>query len=620
MNGPKYFATTLENQKSLTVARLKDFLSSSTSKVIFMNEPVGYGKTTTLMDLCLTPTENGQFRRSVFLTYSNWKAEELEGEFIQRIGQMTMKPRILRVFGEKHIKDERRYRKEGDIDFCHYPNERSRKIENGEAPIIICKSICKQKEVCPYYRTVTEARENVFDILIGNLNEMQTSAFYTDSKFKFSDVDLFILDEDAIKKSKFDFSISVEQIVPFVDFLPQFPEYVDQDEDLNDFTSDQKTLIKNRFQKIQRFFVDESGLCGSDDKVDPIKLERRGFNTKKISPTKSRKSFKSMPEKSKERRLRIWYKRLLEAVLTDSSVELQLDRESGRAVVWCFPNIKDFKKVFSEIGLTGDSKSKVIITDATSDLREVVARLRIESAEELDLSYHPQKDGFLIPKGQIFQVVDNVSKTKLFDSDTKDLKLNELKNLMLATKAMCNELQFSDETWIIPFQSLAKNPLFHNACVELGFKSDVDLYHGAVRGLNAIQDKDLVILGANFPQDQELRKQQLIELGTEVSIEHSNDFLQWKLDSQGNHVGLNIFNARQVGVDGWMNFVREKGFGNLSRKVYLESVIQSMRSRFFWNNTKTLIFSSYPLTDFGIAVHRLITRNQFRDRFFKKVS
>lgn len=619
MKNKKYFPTTIEKQKILTASRLNEFISNPTSKVIFMNEPVGYGKTTTLMDLCLSPDETGKFRRSIFLTYSNWKAEELEGEFLERIKDLKHKPRLLRVFGAKHISEEKRYRLPDDIETCENPYERQVKIDNGEPAILVCKNKCKKSEVCPYYRTVTSARENAFDILIGNLNEMQTASFYSDSKFKFSETDLFILDEDAIKKSKFEFNIAVEHMVPFVDFLPQFPKLVDEDkENLLFLSQEQKEVLKSRFEKIKMFFFDESGFMAKEGNLNYEKLKSRGFVSKRISAEGNRSSFKKMDDESKQTRYDVWYRKLLQVVESDCQVELEFDREKGRAVIWCFPNIKDYKKVFNEVGVTKNSQSKVIITDATSDLLEVVARLRINDAEELDLSYHPLKDGYMIPKGEIFQVVDNVSRQKLFDKNTHDLKKNDLKDLLMAVRSACNDLNFSEnETWIIPFQHLAKEELFHKECKSLGFITNPDFYHGGVRGLNEIKDKDLVILGANFPHEDGLVRQQISDLSTPVKFNHSDDFLRWIVDSNGNHIDIEVVSARMLKADGWMNFVTEKGFGSISRKVYLESVIQSMRSRFFWNKTKTLVFSMFPMTDYGIAVHKLLSRDEFKYKYYK---
>lgn len=621
MKNKKYFPTTVENQKILTDSRLNEFLSSPTSKVIFMNEPVGYGKTTTLMDLCLKADANGKFRRSIFLTYSNWKAEELEGEFLERIKEMSNKPRVLRVFGAKHITEETRYRQEKDLTMCEFPSERQTKIDSGEAPILVCKNICKKNHICPYYRTVTYARENVFDILIGNLNEMQTASFYSDDKFKFAEADLFILDEDAIKKSKFDFNIAVDQMIPFVDFLPKFTELIDRDENLKELTQDQREVLKNRFTKIKTFFFQESGFLITDGKIDSDKLKNRNFNFKKISVKSSRNNFDKMDEKSKENRYKVWYKKLLQAVESDCQVELEYDKDKGRAVIWCFPNIKDYKKIFNEIGLTKNSQSKVIITDATSDLNEIVARLRIEKAEELDLSYHPLKDGYMVPKGQIYQVVDNISRQKLFDKDSGALKTSDLKELLYAVRSACDDLKFSQtETWVIPFKHLAEQPFFHEQCRNLGFITNPDFYHGGVRGLNEIKNKDLIILGANFPHESGLVRQQISDLSTAVTFEHSNDFLQWVVDANGQHTDLEVISSRTLKADSWMDFVIGKGFGSISRKVYLESVIQSMRSRFFWNNTKTLVFSNYPMTDYGIAVHKLLTKDKFKHMYFKKAA
>lgn len=617
--GKKYFPTTIENQKKLTLSRLNDFISSPTSKVIFMNEPVGYGKTTTLMDLCLKPDDSGKFRRSIFLTYSNWKAEELEGEFLERMKEMSNKPRVLRVFGANHISEETRYRQENDLTMCEYPYERQTKIDSGEAPILVCKNKCKKSHLCPYYRTVTFARENVFDILIGNLNEMQTASFYSDDKFKFSEADLFILDEDAIKKSKFEFNIAIDQMIPFVDFLPKFTGLIDKDDNLIGLTQDQRNVLKERFKKIETFFFQESGFLVIDEKIDSDKLKNRNFNSKKVSVQSSRNNFDKMDEKSKENRYKVWYRKLLQAVESDCQVELECDSSKGRAVIWCFPNIKDYKKTFSEIGLTENSQSKVIITDATSDLNEIVARLRIENAEELDLSYHPLKDGYMIPKGEIYQVVDNISRQKLFDKNTGELKTNDLKDLLYAVRSACDDLNFSkNETWIIPFQHLAKESSFHEECRNLGFITNPDFYHGGVRGLNEIKNKDLIILGANFPHEDGLVRQQISDLSTPVTFEHSNDFLQWVVDRDGRHIDIDVISSRTLKTDSWMDFVIGKGFGSISRKVYLESVIQSMRSRFFWNKTKTLVFSIYPMTDYGIAVHKLLTKDKFKFKYFKK--
>lgn len=620
MSGAKYFSTTLEKQKVTTQDRLNQFLSDPKAKILFMNEPVGYGKTTTLMDLCLTPKEDGQFRRSVFLTYSNRKAAELEGEFLERINAPKLEPRLLRVFGEAQITDETRYRQENDVTSCHYSYERKKMLEKGKGPILVCMDKCEYSQACPYFRTVTKARENVFDILIGNLNEMQTPNFYLDTKFKLPRVDLFILDEDAVRKAKFEFSLPAEQMVAFVDFLPLVPNLMDKDEMFVDLSLDQRKVMMERFHWLYQFFKEESGFYAPDEKLDKEKLKSRGFDDKRISADKSRSWFKSINEKAQKDRINTWYRHIRDALISECRTEIQRDSKTGRAVIWLFPNLKDFKRVFHEIGFASNPNAKIIITDATSELVEIIARFQIASEDEIHLSYHPLKDGYIVPKGKLYQVVDNVSKTKLFGGADRKLNISEIKNLLSATRILCDGLEFSPtDTWIIPFQDLARNNQFREMSESFGFKVNPELYHGAVRGLNELKDKDIVILGSNFPRDEDMRKQQIIDLSMEVPYSYCDDFLKWAVDTEGRHIGLEVLSPRQLGIRDWMTFV-ERDHGKIGRKIYLENVIQSMRSRFFWNSTKTLIFSAYPMADYGIAVHGLMSRDDFRNHYLKKIS
>lgn len=616
----KYFSTTLEQQKKLTLKRLGEFMEDSKAKIFFMNEPVGYGKTTTLMDLCLTPKPDGSFRRSVFLTYSNRKAVELEGEFLDRLQNVESKPRLLRVFGESQINAESRYRQEGDITFCHNSKERERMIAQGKGPFQICESKCKVNHTCPYYRTTRKARSNVFDILIGNLNEMQTSSFYTDDKFKFPKADLFILDEDAVKKAKFDYSLPAYQMVSFVNFLPEIPTWLSKDESLSELTVKQKQILIDRFEKMYEFFKTNSGFYAENyGEINKEIVAGRGFDFKTVSAEGSRSWFENIDEEAKDHRRSSWYYPIKNALLTDSRVELRLEPKTSNAQILFFPNIKDFKSVFSEIGFAQMASSKIVITDATSDLREVIARFAVTDPDEIQMSYHPIFDGFVIPKGQIFQIVENVSKTKYFDKLSKTIKAIEMRNLMIATKNICNELGFSPkETWIIPFKELAEDKNFWALCEEYHFKVDPNFYHGAVRGLNELKNKDIVIIGSNFPKDENLRKQQMMELSVEVPYEYNNDFIQWRHDKKNNVYSLDVKTPSEMGIKSWMDYV-DKEHGKFGRKVYLENVIQSMRSRFFWNDTKTLIFSAYPLTDYGIAAHGLMSRDDFRNYYLKEV-
>lgn len=618
MQSQKYFSTTIQNQKKLTADRLSNFLNDPKKKVFFMNEPVGYGKTTTLMDLCLKPKSDGSFNRSIFLTYSNRKASELEGEFLERLSSLEAKPRILRVFGETQIKDEIRYREENDISFCENSAERKWEIERGSgAPYRVCEHKCKVSERCPYYRTVNKARSNVFDVLIGNLNEMQTAFFYTDTKFKLGNSNFLILDEDAVRKSHFEYSLPAEQMVKFVQFLPEVSGFLKEDESLKDLSLVNFEVLDQRLQGMIRYFQEESGFYPVNGQLDFKKLESRGFDKKKISIERSETWYRNIEDEAKTHRKESWYKGVKNAILTDARIEIQKDSASGDAALFFFPNLKDYRYILSQIGFTNPAETKVIITDATSTPQEIAARFQLDE-NEFSVSYNPIVDGFIEPKGKLYQVVESVSKSKYFDSQERKIKTKEVTNILEATRTLCEGLDFSKtDSWLIPFKEFAKDPEFISLAKQFGFHVSEKIYHGSVRGLNELKEKDIVILGSNFPRDKDLQIQLRTQLSSEVQYQYIDQFLQWNPSNQKDQAFL-VKSPMELGIRDWMSFV-DKDFGKFGRKVYLENVIQSMRSRFFWKETKTLIFSAYPLTDFGIAVHGLMSRNDFRGEFLKKV-
>ncbi len=632
-----YDAINFDLHHKETCERLVSFLRNSKQKYLLMCEPVGFGKTTFLLEeaLKLRDKETGEFRRVIFLTYSFPKAVEIHGKLKAKIDGWKHKPKIVRHFGSDFIKEEQHYRNPRDIKECQKRKERKKAIdsENGSA-WDVCKS-CKYNVKCPYYRAQLEFREGPqTDILISTLAELQSAGFYLNKANKFEDADFVVLDEDGVRKTVISKEIERDQLEFFVHFIGCEKKKVLEDHKL----SSEKRVLKINFMSDLSAKLDNIvKLYGSSEKLNNLsnelvynpvdasistnlhcwpppsiesfsgpqgqetkngqenRLNDRGLSLNEIRMDGYLSKLAMTPMGDQKKKInflfRSWSKFLDTAFRTKSSLNFSLKkgRYGERLNLFSFPDLP-FRKI--------------VFTDATTVASEVNARFKVES-DDLTSTYDPKVHGILVPKGQIFQVVENVPKTEYFNGDG-DVDSKKLNHMMEKVVTLSEELGMrKQKTSVIAFRELMENRSFQQQCKKYGFLCDPTLYHGAVRGLNSIEENDLIVLGSNFPDDKSIKRNQFSEFDEEVRYKYSDFYLQWIQDENGS-LGIDAkYDMKNLGVSGWATMVG-KDRGQLGRKIYLENVIQSLRSRFYWYPTKTLVFCPYPLTDFGIAAHKLI--------------
>ena len=405
-------------------------------------------------------------------------------------------------------------------------------------------------------------------------------------------------------------------LIGFMDYLQCFyqKEILGKDE----LSLVEKKTYEERLDKIELFFIEQSGLPYTDNEIlNENIISARGINPKFVSPEKSKEIILKYTAENAKAFYEHWNRFLWLALNSDSRVSIGKTNQSDEVQISFFPNLAAYREVLNP-HLNGH-RSKIVFTDATSTSEEMEARLGLK-CEDLIISYDPKRDGVLIPKGRVFQVINNISKSSIFGN--KELDLEKVEKLMSKIHRLSERLNFrSEDTWIIAFQDLIKSKEFKNICDRFNFRYHPDLYHGKTRGLNLIKDKDLIIIGSNFPPDKEQVKNQVIEMSNPVVYKYEDAFLKWKTSDKLEMPELESLSPRDVGAEYWMQGAargfgknsEKEGFGMFGRKVYVENIIQSMRSRFYWHNTKTLIFSTYPLSSFGIAAHEIINKFEFEN-------
>lgn len=133
----------------------------------------------------------------------------------------------------------------------------------------------------------------------------------------------------------------------------------------------------------------------------------------------------------------------------------------------------------------------------------------------------------------------------------------------------------------------------------MGFTIKEGWHHGNVRGRNDLEDRNVVVLGSHYPDDDDLSETFFTALGTTIEYALCNDYVEYSGIN-----GLKVINSGQARTSLWLS--QTSGNHKLSRKLYLETQIQSLRSRFYWHDTKMIIVGPFALTDFGIAVTKVI--------------
>lgn len=600
-----YSALDFEEHRQEVRLKLTSFLKDSQSKYLLMCEPVGFGKTSMLIEEALLPrnSETGEFRNVIFLTYSYSKSVEIHQKLLDEINEWPNKPRIVRSFSADLIHKEEFYRRSGDIRGCKNEDARKKEYqkENGSA-WGVCKK-CNFKSRCPYYRSQIEFREEQVNIFVGTLAELQSPGFYFNKADKFLDADFVVLDEDGARKAVITKEFERKQLEFFIYYIEIERKKALEDKKLEPH---QRQTKANFFDALYSDLQLKIGLLAwskfsdqkpdenyLDDKPHKNSLSDRGVIADETKIEKFTDELAALPQSEQkkivDRLYRKWSKILDIAFRTNAKLNFSTKRE--------WSEDKLYLSIFPSLPFR-----KVIFTDATTVSQEVYRRFS-SGNDHVWKTFEPQVNGVLIPKGKIYQVVENVAKTQFFNKG--ELNSKKLKSLMEKLSELANDLGFRDgKTSIIAFSELVDNKMFQTHCKKYGFICDPKMYHGAVRGLNSIESNDLIILGSTFPDDKQVKKDQFSQFDGEVPYNYSDFYLLWQQTADGAWYIDPTFDMKNLGVQKWANnMARERGL--YGRKIYLENVLQSLRSRFYWHDTKTLVFCPYPLTDFGIAVHEL---------------
>lgn len=601
-----YGALNFEEHSMQTRARLSKFLKNSESKYLLMCEPVGFGKTSMLIQEALLPknSETNEFRNVIFLTYSYTKAVEIHEKILSEIKDWEHKPVIARNFGTDFIKNEIYYRKSGDIKDCKKKEERKKVYTNERGSAwSICKK-CSFNAKCPYYRSQFESKEGHVDILVGTLAELQSPGFYFNKASKFKDADFVVLDEDGVRKAVITKELDKKHLEFFINYI---------EVERNKVLSNEDVEKNERLEKVK--FLDELnadihakiGILAwyklpeqpgydneSGDNSHMNSLSDRGLTADETKSEKFTSELSNLPKDEQQKIIiqlyQKWSNILDVAFRINSKINFSVKKsEFGE---------KMYLSIFPDLPF-----KKIIFTDATTVFQEVNSRFSSVGGG-IEKTYDPQVDGVLIPKGKIYQVPENIPKTEYFNKGV--IESDKLKELMKKLSMLAEDFKFrKGKTSIIAFSELVENKSFQLQCKKYGFICDPKMYHGGVRGLNSIESNDLIILGSNFPDDKQIKKDQFSQFDREVQYKYSDFYLQWMQNDDGDWYIDPHADMKNLGIQAWANRVgRDRGM--YGRKIYLENILQSLRSRFYWHETKTLIFCPYPLTDFGIAVHEIV--------------
>ncbi len=539
--------------------RLKDMPNYP---VILVNSPIGVGKTRMLVEFFVKELSGDKTSpQIVFLTQSNTKAREIEDEVLREIKSLPEggnEPSVVRLFGDKEIPEERE--NNSDIKKCVKLAERKRNIDASQSAWKICEA-CKMRNRCPYFRRGSIARTTSYDMIISSHAQMQHEGFFLSKIWTNNERGkrILVLDEDG--HSNFVLSQSID------------------DDVLRTLEAELPANIKIKSDETQRAIL-ESILV----EVKRTMIAGGAPDSQKIK-TKA--------------------ERLIEKVIAYNCHLKILPQEKGGFKVFLFP------KPFTN-SRTNNPIEKIIVADATAMTSELQARFQLE---HVPCTYDVKRDGFPKPKGKVFQIAENISKHKTVSSGK--LIRAELEQLLRSFVNLKEEYGLSrDDTWLIGPRFLIEDKSFRKRAGLYGFKTDETLYHGYTRGRNVIENKDIIVFGSNFPNTAEAEQSALKKYGAlpKYTDEIFQEFALWTDIAWFNGQKFNMTELR-TDLSFWEN--RNLGktkskYGPLSRKIMIESVTQSLRSRYYWHDTKTVVVCQLPLTAFGVALNDL--REDFSGR------
>ena len=201
-----------------------------------------------------------------------------------------------------------------------------------------------------------------------------------------------------------------------------------------------------------------------------------------------------------------------------------------------------------------------------------------------------------------------MAKSKLFSRDGS-IDVAFIENVLSALKDICKEAEITDPVFIT-YKELCTSPDFATIAKDYGFECSQDIYFGKSRGMNTLEKRNIIVMGGLLPSDADIALKQALSLGGEVKYEHGDIF----------HVhagvsGLLEVSSDDLGLSSYYRHLEDRlGKGCLARQVYLESSVQAIRARLFHHDVAAVIFSHFPLSDFGIYATELITRQDFDKR------
>lgn len=590
---PTDLETATENQKKVLGKYLH---GDSEDEILHLNEPVGFGKSrllkqaikALLIDYSAYSVANkgkSEIRdlSVIYLTNSTDLAiqvqNDLRGEFD---GHPSI--RIVRLFGPEQIESARQ---SNDIQECHRDKEVKKALKEHNSVWTTVCTHCPYQTQCPYFRTVDEAKKANkgevarFHITIGNFGHLSNEGFLTAGTFPKDSI--LILDENAVSHARIHREIESKYLKAFRANMSRWVE-------------DSGGIATAAAQIRMAFNIGTwksamgDYIPGQGERPDGDETLRAAYQTAQ-TPIGSTADGRNI-----QRQWRRWL-----TMCRDYDYHPRLSgrvKDSSKVNLTFYPRFSQFKKI--------------VIADATTTRGELETRF---PNHKIIQSMSP---GTIVrPMGQIYQYLATASKSSISDG-FDGLSPEKLRRLLEKVQTVARAKGMFTRGTLLPLitfkalyeedvdggykqgKPLAENPEFMTICREHGFQYVG--YHGGVRGMNTWGKENLVVLGSNLPTERLMEQTHRVDYGMMVNYEHSKVFLTWNKS----RTGFVECTTEGFGVDPWVARLKSKGFGAKSLKVYLETVIQSLRSRFYHHETKTLIVAKMPLTDFGLAVDDLI--------------
>ncbi len=537
------------------------FSQISSYRLLFVSEPIGFGKSHALMKFCL------EGHKIHFLTYSNDKARETETELRKVAADNGRELKIIRLFGEKEIPKERKA--EDDISSCPNSGRRRLAIAQQRSAWSVCQSPCDFQKRCPYFRTRQSAIDGEYDVIISTLGNLSTEDYYQfreDSAYK--EPDFILMDEDAWRKFGLQKSVGINKIDYCLGYLSLRVKEIGG----NTLQVQDCSLFPNRMLSIPPI--------ADDELIEAVKI---GISKSDLHQ---------------------WDRWVTFISHTNALVRITQSYDGSEYHLRIIPDA---------------STMKIICADATSTISEISGAFNLPM-EQIRQTYNSQDDGFieLHPGAEIHQVLDHIGVESLFVShssvtNSDELMLNE-KNVEILLGYILENLKRiktdPSNTFVVTRMDLTKNSRFRELVVKFGLQIDPEIYLGKCRGMNRLADKNVVIFGAMIPNDEDTVVQERLasvlynetDFCDEYAVRLDNEIVFQSTDK------LYTYQApkKQLSAALWLKRM-EKSFskGRGGRKTAEESIVQAIRGRVFHFPVTVLILSMYPLTKYGFVVNTL---------------